>query len=1179
MTHLRESGCSSAFGGAARNHKASISFGFSGMSCTDRQKVGFHGLATPRLTTALKGVKSPVVGHESLDYTVRQVLKGMTERHFAVASLLRTVSPSPNVSRNKHFAGSIVDGNIFEGLYVSLSKMAVPTCKEVVDDYLKRRSSSRKGRTRGKKNASSRASSSLQDCSLQGVSLPISGGLSCHTDVQNAKEEGYRGNISQVVYRRSPAEDDHTKPQFLDRLHVGCFGRRVCETRNEFKQGCMNVVAIIDSMMTDFPDFRTCYDPSVVLVPQPGDVATNYQDENLIVQKPHINKSVHYSGVASKIALLVEKRRRCGVPVSLPELAEMVLTSCRWTSSVSAWAKVFDAITTFESVEVTIPAGVTMQPSILKKHQAGRQKLRFDNGHSSPLPHFVMYLWKALEFYGSVAGGCHQRFQTHCSAQQVVLEEEVMSLKNNLTLLLKLIKETKSLEHRPLKSDDELRFFCRAVEHATKDYVEGASKSLASGGVKGFGNLLSHHNLGVLTHMGAVHIAHSLNTNFSRSNGTTEFLMEHGISVSQRREAVGVFERHLRKDVQAYSQAHGKSVTRKGVGVCSQPIAENVVCEAGRATDSPFVETVNVAEDAFLATVKDGQLKACFRDGVTKDVVTSPSEAKPGVLDLSVADDSPHASDRFCYWRADSDLTQYFQSTKFLATSTKAKKREKKRKDSLRQSQSERGKRQNPRNDLVRVVKNEESVFAPQFKWGFQERHVSPRFKTQMRSYAREIIKTALEGELFKSLAPNAHGLTAKESIHLVLERYNVANDKLGEVVKELLEIQLHFDDEEVEPVEPSGGRVNAKELIQMVKTEIEQRRASGRQLSVPTDVYKPEDQRSYNFEYAKFGEGRAVLFPTYTVIKDLPDKHRLFIDVDAKLTAICKSRGAGPVKTLRITADGHTLYKSLVRTAQGDISSSHQLFHASSSSQRLGSFCVGMCKNSLFESKLHAKLALLFVLYKLHNEYIEDIFLWDTDFVVLTPTTARVVHNANGAEVAHAPICAVARLSGGVFAVDLDQLKFNGEHRDVSRRETLSGLRLRPSRSEAMKRVKTTMPDYSERWTRLREARLGGNCACFLEQSLMLSHTQLPLGCQDVEKNPEGLPGWTSFAIMTKRKKEEVVPTRLCRFWLTPRFKVKLRSKRHVEEFQKLMCESEGSERAAVGKFKERCLQGWQTV
>ena len=112
-----------------------------------------------------------------------------------------------------------------------------------------------------------------------------------------------------------------------------------------------------------------------------------------------------------------------------------------------------------------------------------------------------------------------------------------------------------------------------------------------------------------------------------------------------------------------------------------------------------------------------------------------------------------------------------------------------------------------------------------------------------------------------------------------------------------------------------------------------------------------------------------------------------------------------------------------------------------------------------------------------------------------------------------------------------------------------------------------------------MREARLGGNCACFLEQSLMLSHTQLPLCCQDVEKNPEGLPGWTSFAIMTKRKKEEGVPTRLCRFWLTPRFKVKLRSKRHVEEFQKLMRESEGSERAAVGKYKERCLQGWQTV
>ena len=112
-----------------------------------------------------------------------------------------------------------------------------------------------------------------------------------------------------------------------------------------------------------------------------------------------------------------------------------------------------------------------------------------------------------------------------------------------------------------------------------------------------------------------------------------------------------------------------------------------------------------------------------------------------------------------------------------------------------------------------------------------------------------------------------------------------------------------------------------------------------------------------------------------------------------------------------------------------------------------------------------------------------------------------------------------------------------------------------------------------------MRKARLDGNCACFVEKSVMLSHTQLPLGCQDVEKSPEGLPGWTRFAIKTKRKKEEGVPTRLCRFWLTPRFKVKLRSKRHVEEFQKLMRESEGSERAAVRKFKERCLQGWQTV
>ena len=69
-----------------------------------------------------------------------------------------------------------------------------------------------------------------------------------------------------------------------------------------------------------------------------------------------------------------------------------------------------------------------------------------------------------------------------------------------------------------------------------------AAKSLASGGVLGLGQLNAHHVIGILSHLGTISIAHYLNTNFSKRNGTFEFLMENGIDVTRRNDIINICE-------------------------------------------------------------------------------------------------------------------------------------------------------------------------------------------------------------------------------------------------------------------------------------------------------------------------------------------------------------------------------------------------------------------------------------------------------------------------------------------------------------------------------------------------------------------------------------------------------------------------------------------------------------
>ena len=70
--------------------------------------------------------------------------------------------------------------------------------------------------------------------------------------------------------------------------------------------------------------------------------------------------------------------------------------------------------------------------------------------------------------------------------------------------------------------------------------------------------------------------------------------------------------------------------------------------------------------------------------------------------------------------------------------------------------------------------------------------------------------------------------------------------------------------------------------------------------------------------------------------------------------------------------------------------SSSDKVFNASAKGQKNLSFHVGKgCNYSHYETVVHAKLALFFVLCKKFSVSVEDYFLMDTDLIVLRPLSA----------------------------------------------------------------------------------------------------------------------------------------------------------------------------------------------
>ena len=174
---------------ALRNHDYSIAYGFCSMNCTNREKNGFYGIATANTTKAYSRERTTVRGHDSMQDTLNHVMRGSTNLCDAVCLVLGIPTQFDQVSRTKRFAGTIIDGNRIEQITVGLSKMDTPACEDLVCDAIE--PNPVKPKRRRQKNVK---------VGVNELSKPpiIEGGLACHTDPQNARRRGYRGNISFV---------------------------------------------------------------------------------------------------------------------------------------------------------------------------------------------------------------------------------------------------------------------------------------------------------------------------------------------------------------------------------------------------------------------------------------------------------------------------------------------------------------------------------------------------------------------------------------------------------------------------------------------------------------------------------------------------------------------------------------------------------------------------------------------------------------------------------------------------------------------------------------------------------------------------------------------------------------------------------------------------------------------
>ena len=475
------------------------------------------------------------------------------------------------------------------------------------------------------------------------------------------------------------------------------------------------------------------------------------------------------------------------------------------------------------------------------------------------------------------------------------MAHELKSIQAQLRLIRTLM-ENSNLENSKLKapivSNESLRHFAGKIRHVTTEYVTHAAKSLASGGVLGLGQLNAHHVIGILSHLGTISIAHYLNTNFSKRNGTFEFLMENGIDVTHRSDIINICEQHLREDKVCRVFSTGERHLRQRMGIYSQPVAENAVCKLGQGEHSQFVETINIGPRSFLSIIKDGQLKACYKGGMQLDIVSPVvgddrlSGLSPGVLDLSIYETPDLAVQNFCWWNSnsllDSILITWVFNAKDNIVSMNKKQRNRRRKLKRRrhdQKETEVDKPFNtPRSGTMRACCPE-----PLYLWAYKKNRRTENLRSQLRTVSIQIVQSILEEMSFATLASNASNFSLNDMVNTMMSKCHHYSNYINGLAIQLQEISDFLFDEEAEAIGSKETNMQVKNTIEMVKNQILMGNRT-RTLKNADLAYDPDDRRSYNFDYISYSGTNAILFPDYMVVTSLPMHYHRMIHIDDEI-------------------------------------------------------------------------------------------------------------------------------------------------------------------------------------------------------------------------------------------------------------------------------------------------------
>lgn len=685
FTCLEARGDDTSVGASMRNQKASLDFGLNFLNCCDTTREALHFLPSPKQTTSLDTV--PGIGDDaSMAISMKYAMVSLTKLMDALCNRFELPLLFNCPSRTKTYASEIIEGN-------RLEKITIAMCNDP--------------------------------------------GLGCHLDVHNSRFENYTWNVSYFEYVRNPKYKLAASLLYYIRLHVGGYGRRICDTTLVQAENISRLLEDLLAFISSLDRRFVKYDPDVLLLPMQEDITTEF-NTSIVARKIHINKSVHYSFYVFVISRWILRRKETGVFVSFPELIEAVHTATRWTASPSTWAYIFEEVTNPDGVSVYIPHDMQVSDYIQKIFDEETRVMPRVASYASPFPLHVLYILKSIQLTGGVARGKSARFQPFANQKYINLVDEERSVENHLQLASQLLSNTSKARKeyaKEINTDTLFTEFAELISDLSSAYVLGVASNFNKGGIGclGIGQLGAHHALGILSYGGWFDSCHMLNVNFSKGNGTVEFLLcEYELNVVKNKRIIEVLANAISNDF----------------GIFSKLVAENAVCKLGQESrdnkDCTFLETVHLR--SFLIDVKDGQHVTREIGGVMSTIESGVISSKSVEPTLAESDwrvlNRPRHPDftTHQYWLLDQDASKFFDynaETKFQAIDGKI--------SHALQDQKRLKKKTVPKQPRSTVPgqSTERSFVKPSHPWAQVKR------KLEVKRKVRKLIEVLLEEALF----------------------------------------------------------------------------------------------------------------------------------------------------------------------------------------------------------------------------------------------------------------------------------------------------------------------------------------------------------------------------------------------------------------------------------------------